>query len=94
MPEPNELIVIELSPVGRLRLSAQIFRRMEELRLIPFRYDALDLGFHLPAGWPDDPAVELTMAQLTVLMHKLKMRLTISELNAAPLPAAAPVSSE
>ena len=90
MPEPNEIVVIVLSPAGRMRLSGQIFSRMEYLRLIPFRYDELNLGFHLPANWPDDPAVEITMAQLVVLMQKLKMRLTISELNAAPLPATEP----
>ena len=89
MHEPNEIVVIELSPVGRMRLSGQIYSRMEQLGLIPFRYDALDLGFHLPADWPDNPAVKLTLAQLVVLMQKLNMRLTISELNAAPMPAAA-----
>lgn len=89
MHDPNELIVIELSPAGRLRLSSQIYRRMEQMSLIPFRYDALDLGFHLPANWPDDPAVEITLVQLTVLMRKLTMRLTIGELNAAPMPATA-----
>ena len=88
MHEPNEIVVIELSPEGRMRLSGQIYSRMEELRLIPFRYDALDLGFHLPADWPDNPAVEITMAQPVVLMQRLEMRLTISELNAAPMPAA------
>ena len=87
MPEPNEIVVIELSPEGRMRLSNQILRRMEDMGLLPFRYDALELGFHLPLGWPDDPKVEITLAQLAVLMNKLNMRLTIGELNAAPMPA-------
>jgi len=87
MLEPNEIVVILLSPEGRMRLSNQILRRMEDMGLTPFRYDALDLGFHLSAAWPTDPAVEITLAQLVVLMQKLNMRLTIADLNAAPMPA-------
>ena len=75
MPEPNEIVVIELSPEGRMRLSNQILRGMDEMGFTPFHYDALDLGFYLSAAWPTDPAVEITLAQLVVLMQKLKMRL-------------------
>ena len=89
MPEPNELIVIELPPSARMRLSNQILRRMEEMGFKGFQYNALDLGFHLPAEWPDDPSVDITMAQLAVLAIKLKMRLTIGSLNFPPLPATA-----
>jgi len=89
MHEQNELIVIELSPEGRMRLSNQIYHRMEELRFIPFRYDDMDLGFHLPAEWPDDPTAEITMAQLVVLANKLKMRLAIGDINFSPMSVAA-----
>ncbi len=88
MSEPNERIVIELSPEGRMRLSSQILRRMKEMGFTSFRYDALDLGFHLPTEWPDDPAVEITHAQLVVLATKLNMRLTIADANLSPMPAA------
>ncbi len=89
MPEPNETVVINLPPEARMRLNNQILRRMKEMGLTPFLYDALDLGFHLPAQWPTDPAVEITLAQLVVLTTKLEMRLTIADANLSPLPAAA-----
>ena len=89
MSEPNELIVIELSREGRMRLSNQILRRMEEMGLTPFHYGALGLAFHLPVDWPLNPAVEITMAQLAELTGKLNMRLTIGNLNFSPMPAAA-----
>ncbi len=87
MPEANELIVIDLPPEARMRLSSQILLRMEEMGLKPFQYDALELGFHLPAEWPDDPGVEITLAQLVVLATKLKMRLTMADANLSPMPA-------
>lgn len=89
MHEPNERIVIDLPPEARMRLSNQILRRMEEMGLTAFRYDALNLGFHLRAEWPTDPAVEITLAQLVVLTTKLNMRLTIADANLSPMPAAA-----
>jgi hypothetical protein len=96
MHEPNELIVIDLPPEARMRISGQIFRRMEEMGFTPFCYDALDLGFHLPLEWPEDPAIKITMAQLTVLAKKLNMRFTIGNGNFSPMPtaAAAAVNSE
>ena len=89
MSEPNERIVIDLPPAARMRLSSQILRRMEEMGFKGFQYGALDLGFHLPAEWPDDPAVEITHAQLVVLATKLNMRLTIADVNFSPMPATA-----
>ena len=88
MHEPNERVIIELSPEGRMRLSSQILRRMQEMGFKGFRYDALDLGFHLPTEWPDDPSIEITHAQLVVLAARLDMRLTIGDANFSPMPVA------
>ena len=90
----NQVIVIDLPPEARMRLSDQILRGMEDMGLTPFHYGALDLGFHLPAKWPTDPAVEITLAQLVVFMQKLKMRLTIENVNASPMPKMAAVKRE
>ncbi len=83
----NQIVVIDLPPEARMRLSNQILRRMEGMGLAAFNYDALELGFHLRAEWPTDPAVEITLAQLVVLTTKLKMRLTIADANLSPMPA-------
>lgn len=95
MHEPNELIVIDLSPEARMRLSNQILRGMKDMGLAPFFYKALDLGFDLPIGWPLGPAIEITLAQLIVLAKRLNMRFTIGDGHFAPMPAtAAAVNSE
>ncbi len=89
MPEPNELIVIDLPPEARMRLSNQILRAMVEMGFKAFQYDTLHLGFHLPAEWPDDPSVEITLAQIAVLGKKLNLRFTIGDANFSPMPATA-----
>ena len=77
-------VVIDMSSEGRLRLYGQVTAQMEKLGYNPVDYASLYLGFELPAGWPVDMNALPTLAQLTVLAHKLKMRITISDLNLAP----------
>ena len=84
MADENETIAIDLSSEGKLRLYGQVTARMEELGYNPMDYDSLKLGFELPAGWPVDIKCEVTLAQLTVLACKLKMRIIISDLNLFP----------
>ena len=82
--DENETVVLDMSSEGRLRLYGQITGQMEKLGYNPVDFASLDLGFELPAGWPVDMNAQPTLAQLTVLAHKLKMRITISDLNLAP----------
>ena len=81
MADENETISIDLSSESKLRLYSQVTARMEELGYNPFDYDSLELGFELPAGWPVDIKCEVTLAQIVVLAVKLKMQITISDLN-------------
>jgi len=74
MAEANELVVIEMTTAGRIRLDGQIQSAMEAHGYAPYDYDALDLGFHLPAHWPGDAECEVTQAQLIVLAKKLNLR--------------------
>ena len=82
--DENETVAIELTPEGRLRLYGQLTGRMEKLGYNPCDYDSLGLGFELPAGWPVDIKYEITLAQLTVLAVKLKMRIIIGDLSLVP----------
>lgn len=77
----GETVVIELTPEGRMRLDRQVGDRMERLGFRRCDYAALDLGFHLPLNWPADTGCEVTLGQLVVLGHKLKMRIIIDNLN-------------
>ncbi len=85
MPGENEIVVVELSPEGRLRLYGQITAAMEKAGYNPCDYDSLKLGFELPAGWPVDKDAEVTLAQITVLAVKLGLRIMIGDLNVIPL---------
>ena len=80
-PDPNEIVVIDMSNADRLKLDRQIGDRMEELGHNRLDYDSLNLGFHLAVNWPGDKDCEITLAQLTVLAVKLKMKIVISNLD-------------
>ena len=73
------IVNIELSTAGRIRLSEQIRARMESLGHEAYAYDKLGLGFELPITWPADKDSDVTLAQLTVLAMKLKMKIIISD---------------
>lgn len=75
----QKIVKIELSTIGRIRLSEQIRVRMEALGYKAYDYHKLGLGFDLPITWPADKDSELTLAQLTVLAVKLKMNLFIND---------------
>lgn len=85
MPDKNEMVTIEMAGSDRLRLYGQITGRMERLEYNPCDYGALNLGFELPANWPEDKDAQPTMAQLVVVARKLKMRIVIDNLNLVPL---------
>ena len=84
MSDKNETVIIEMVTDARLRLYGQITARMEKLGYNPSDYGSLNLGFDLPPAWPADRDSEITMAQLIVLAHKLRMRLIIDNLNLVP----------
>jgi hypothetical protein len=83
--EANELVVIEMAASDRIRLGQQICSRMQQLGFAPYDYDKLQLGIDLPVNWPEDKDSQPTLAQLTVLAVKLKMRICIGDLNMTPL---------
>lgn len=85
MSEPNELVVIEMAASDRMKLGQQINDRMQQLGFAPYDYGKLQLGFELPVNWPEDKDSQLTLAQLSVLAVKLKMRICIGDLNMTPL---------
>jgi len=85
MSEKGEIVTIEMVSSDRLKLYGQITGRMEKLGYNPCDYGALNLGFELPANWPVDKDDEPTLAQLTVVARKLKMRIVIENLNLIPL---------
>ncbi|RKY12685.1 MAG: hypothetical protein DRP65_00570 [Planctomycetota bacterium] len=70
----NELMVTEMTTVGRMRLDSQIQTAMEAAGYKPYDYKSLDLGFELPITWPLDPECEVTQAQLIVIARKLNLR--------------------
>jgi len=85
MTKKNEMVTIEMAPSDRLRLYSQITGRMEKLGYNPCDYGSLNLGFELPANWPEDKDAQPTMAQLVVVARKLKMRIVIDNLTLVPL---------
>ncbi len=80
MPDENEIVTVMLTPDHRLRLYGQITTQMEKLGYNPCDYSSLNLGFELPPEWPVDRNTQPTLAQLTVLACKLKMKIVIREL--------------
>ena len=84
MIDELETIAIEMTPGDRLKLYGQITGRMERLGYNPCDYAGLNLGFELPATWPHNEDARPTLAQLTVLAGKLKMRIIISNLDMVP----------
>ena len=85
MPEKNEQVVVELGRECRLRLYGQITARMEKLGYNPCDYGSLKLGIYLPPAWPVDEKYQPTLAELVVVICKLKMRLIIGDVNLEPL---------
>ena len=83
--DENEIVIIEMAASDRLRLDQQINDRMEKLGHAAYGYSRLDLGFELPVNWPADMNCQLTLAQLTVIAVKLKMRIVIDNINMLPL---------
>ena len=79
-----ETVRIEMNGSDRIRLDSQIHDRMEQLGFGRYAHEALELGFELPVNWPADEGCEITLAQLTELAYKLKMRIIIADLNMAP----------
>jgi len=85
MTDENEIVTIEMAASDRLRLDQQINNRMEKLGYPAYDYSQLDLGFELPVNWPADMNCQLTLAQLSVIAVKLKMRIIIDNINMVPL---------
>lgn len=87
MADENETVVIEMWPDDRLKLYGQITSQMEELGYNPCDYSSLHLGIELPADWPHGENSQPTLAQLTVMARKLKMRIVIHNLEVEPMRA-------
>ena len=81
MADTKQILTIELASGDRLRLDQQINDRLESLGYKRFDYGSLGLGFKLDADWPGDQDCEITLAQLTVLAVKLKMRIIVTNLD-------------
>jgi len=79
-----ETVIVEMNGSDRIRLANQISDRMKELGYSRSGYAQIELGFELPLNWPAAEGCEITLAQLTVLAYKLKMRIIIADLNMAP----------
>ena len=80
----NEIVTIELTPEGAMRLNNQIVSGMEHKDYPPYNWKHLDLGFELPPGWPADKDARPTLAQLIVFAQKLGMQIEINDLNMVP----------
>ena len=78
----NETVTVRLK--NKVRLNTAIAERMQQLGYKPFDYEALDMGFELPAKWPADSYDSPTLAQLTVLACKLKTVIVIGEITLMP----------
>ena len=74
---------IELSPAGRLQLANQIQMQMMKETGTEC-YLGLGLGFPLNETWPLEG--EILLSQLVVLAAKLKMQITIGDINLSPIP--------
>lgn len=82
--DENETVVIEMVTDVRLRLYSDITAQIKRLGYNPCDYSSLGLGFELPADWPVGVDAEPTLAQLTVVARKLKMRIIIDHLILEP----------
>jgi len=80
----GETVTVRLTDRDKTKLISALSDRMHELSRKPFDYEALDLGFDLPANWPADSDDSPTLAQLTVLACKLKMVIRIKSLELVP----------
>jgi len=80
----NEIVVIEMNTIDKVRLGEQIRSQMEKQDYTAFDYSSLKLGFHLPIDWPAGKDCELTLSQLVVLAKKLGMKITIVDMYMEP----------
>jgi len=84
MNDANEIVVVDLTMVGRAAVDCAIGTRLNRFTTDAV-YKSLDLGINLPPGWPLYERAEVTFSQLIVLAKKLKMRIRICELVMEPL---------
>ena len=80
-PMDGEIVKIELTPEGRLQLTNQLTMQIITKAGVD-SYSALNLGFELKDGWPLEG--EILLSQLVVLAAKLKMQITIGDINLSP----------
>jgi len=85
MPREKEIVIIEMTGGDRLKLYSQITGQMERMGLNYATWDSLDLDFELPAEWPVDVKAQPTLSQLIVIARKLKMQISIVDLNMGPM---------
>lgn len=85
MDDSCERVIIEMASGDRLKLYSQITGQIERLGLNHASWDSLDLGIKLPAGWPVDVKAQPTLSQLIVVARKLKMQISINDLNLEPM---------
>lgn len=91
MSDANEMVKVEIDKEHRVRIRHAVISQMVRLGLLDTRFsiglswESLDLGFEVPAGWPDDEGSKITLSQLIVIAKKLKMRIHIRELEMTPL---------
>ena len=85
MGDSCQRVIIEMASGDRLKLYSQITGQMERLGISYASWDSLDLGFELPAGWPMDVNAQPTLSQLIVVARKLKMQISINDLNLEPM---------
>lgn len=84
VPEDNEMLRVDMPITERLRLHSQITAQMERLGIKSLDYKKLDLGFELPVDWPVAENAKPTLAELTVVARKLKMKIVISNVYMEP----------
>lgn len=75
----QQIVKIELSPAGRIRLGEQIDNQMIAMGYNRHDYNSLNLAFELSGNWPEDKSSELTMHKLGFLANRLKMNLIIGD---------------
>ena len=84
MSDRNEIVKLQMTPRCVTELNCALAGRMEQIGHHAFDYEALDLGFELPAHWPANKDNPATLAQLTVLAYKLEMEIRITNISLVP----------
>jgi hypothetical protein len=86
----KEVVKIELTAESRMTLGFSLNERMNELGYrsplgdIDEQIRLLKLGVEFPKDWPLKG--EILLSQLVVLAVKLKMQITIGDINLSPMP--------